>query len=94
MSNAPEPRVGFIVLGDQGAPMAQVIAGAGFELQANLPQADNCQSDRGCVARQVPPIVVIIAPYGKMNTMPNRLLCRFTETVFYKITKCTITPRE
>ena len=34
MSNAPEPRVGFIGLGDQGAPMAQAIAGAGFELHA------------------------------------------------------------
>jgi NAD binding domain of 6-phosphogluconate dehydrogenase len=34
MSSAPEPRVGFIGLGDQGAPMAQAIAGAGFELHA------------------------------------------------------------
>jgi hypothetical protein len=94
MSSAPERRVGFIRLGNQSAPMAQVIAGAGFELQANLPQADDCQSDRGCVPRHVPPIVVIIAPYGKMNTMPNKSLCLFTKTVFYKITKSTITPRE
>jgi 3-hydroxyisobutyrate dehydrogenase-like beta-hydroxyacid dehydrogenase len=34
MSRVPEPRVGFIGLGDQGAPMAQAIASAGFELHA------------------------------------------------------------
>ena len=34
MSSAPESKVGFTGLGDQGAPMAQAIAGAGFELHA------------------------------------------------------------